>query len=67
MNPGDTCTVLAGDYPERVTISPSQYPGTITYQAQGEVTMQGFNVNSNYITITGFTIIPDSNANDVDG
>jgi hypothetical protein len=58
MAAGDTVTVLAGSYAsERVQVTRSGSSGAmITFQAQGTVTMKGFTVNANYITIRGFYI-----------
>jgi len=57
MAPGDTCTVLAGTYNERVIINRSGTASSmITYQAQGKVTLQGFTVNADYIKIKGFEV-----------
>jgi parallel beta-helix repeat protein len=52
MPAGSIAIVLAGNYPERVRI---QRP-SLTFQAQGEVTSQGFVIQANYITIRGFTL-----------
>ena len=54
---GDTVIVLAGTYNERVYIAKSGASGaSITYQAQGQVVMQGFTIKANYIGIKGFEI-----------
>ncbi len=56
---GDTCSVLAGNYPERVQINQSGLTyNPITYRAFGSVTMQGFTILANAITIAGFQITP---------
>ena len=53
MPEGDTAIVLEGNYPERVYITrPS-----LTFKAQGEVVMQGFSIQADNTTISGFTII----------
>ena len=52
MPSGSTVIVLDGDYPERVTISRSN----LSFQAQGDVTMQGFKVLADNVSISGFTI-----------
>ncbi len=57
MVAGDSTTVLSGDYNERVQITGSGTSGaSITYQAEGTVTMKGFTVQADYITIVGFDI-----------
>ncbi|MBI2757688.1 MAG: right-handed parallel beta-helix repeat-containing protein [Chloroflexi bacterium] len=48
---GDTVTVLAGNYAERVTVNRA-----VVLQAQGTVNMQGFVVSADYVTIKGFTV-----------
>ncbi|GAB4504466.1 MAG: hypothetical protein Fur0043_14600 [Anaerolineales bacterium] len=52
MPANSTVIVLAGDYPERVSV---QRPN-LTFQAQGEVTSQGFAIQADYVTIRGFTL-----------
>ncbi len=58
MVPGDTVIVAAGDYSsQRISITKSgnsTYP--ITYQAQGQVVMKGFNIVANHINIIDFEI-----------
>ena len=64
MAAGDTTIVTAGDYAERVHVTISGAAGApIAYQAEGTVTMNGFTVNANYITVEGFDIsnTPDDN------
>jgi hypothetical protein len=58
LTPGDTVMVNAGDYStQRVKISRSGRSGApITFQAQGQVVMKGFNLVANFITINGFEI-----------
>jgi parallel beta-helix repeat protein len=58
MIAGDTTTVLSGDYStQRVSVTKSGSSGApITYQAQTGVTMKGFAVSADYISIKGFTI-----------
>jgi hypothetical protein len=59
VQPGDTATVLAGTYNERVSVSSSGQNGKpITFQVPAGVTatMQGFEVNANFIQIVGFDI-----------
>ncbi|HUV67651.1 MAG TPA: right-handed parallel beta-helix repeat-containing protein [Sedimentisphaerales bacterium] len=59
---GDSTTVLAGDYSERVKVTRSGAPAaSITYQAEGTVTMKGFTVRADYITIGGFDISDTDN------
>jgi len=63
MVAGDTVTVRAGDYAERVQVSRSGASGAqITFQAEGTVTMRGFTVRGNYVTIRGFDISNTPNA-----
>jgi len=52
MPAGSTAIVLAGNYQERVTIKRPE----LVFQAQGEVSMQGFSIQADDITISGFTI-----------
>jgi len=57
MLPGDTAIVLAGDYQERVQITNSGSSGSpITYRANGLVTMKGFTIQADFITVQGFEI-----------
>ncbi len=57
MVAGDSTTVLAGDYSERVQVTTSGAPGaSISYRAEPTVTMKGFTVNADYINISGFDI-----------
>ena len=57
MVAGDSTTVLAGNYSERVQVTRSGAPAApITYRAEGTVTMKGFTVRADYITIGGFEI-----------
>ncbi len=57
LNSGETCNVLAGSYPEHVTMRKSGSEGSpITFKAVGKVTMNGFTVHADYITIDGFEI-----------
>jgi len=57
LQPGDTCIVHEGVYDERVV---TQEHGTnnalITFRAEGAVTMQGFEVNHDYVRVDGFDI-----------
>jgi len=65
---GDTVTILAGNYDERVIVERSGYSSApIIFQAQGTVVMSGFTVYANDITILGFEITntPDSGKNGV--
>ena len=52
MPPGSTVIVLEGNYPERVTVSRSN----LSFRAQGNVTMQGFKIVADNISVSGFTI-----------
>jgi parallel beta-helix repeat protein len=62
MADGDTVVVLSGEYDERIQITTSGASGApITYQAQGTVTMKGFTVSADYITIEGFDITDTEN------
>ncbi len=58
MVAGDTVFVTAGDYStQRVHITKSGVSGSpITYQAQGQVVMKGFNIVANHINIIDFEI-----------
>src|SRR6202142_4561163 len=57
---GKTILVLAGDYSTQQTNITR--PG-ITFQAEGEVTVKGFQISADHITLKGFTIIDlDDNA-----
>ena len=58
MIAGDTVVVQAGNYAaQRVQVTRSgSSVAMITYQANGTVTMKGFNIQANYITIKGFEI-----------
>jgi len=57
LQAGDTVVVNAGTYNERVRITTSgTASGFITFQAQGAVMMQGFNIGADYIRVTGFEI-----------
>jgi hypothetical protein len=62
MAAGDYCIVLAGDYDERVHVTTSGSSGDpITYWAESTVTMKGFTVKANYITIRGFDVTDTDN------
>jgi hypothetical protein len=68
MGAGDTVIVLAGEYSERVQITTSGSPGSpIIYRAAGVVTMKGFTVRADHITIQDFEITdtPDSSTNGI--
>src|SRR3990172_6517258 len=57
VGPGSTVIVLPGDYPERVQVSRSGAEGSrIVFTAQGNVTMLGFTIKADYISIVGFDI-----------
>jgi hypothetical protein len=57
---GDTVLVQAGIYTEIVneTTSGSDQNNMISYKANGAVTLKGFNLSGNYISIEGFTVTP---------
>jgi hypothetical protein len=64
---GDTITVLAGNYDERIHLSTSGSAGTpITFLADGLVTMHGFTIKADYISIRNFQITDTPNS-DEDG
>jgi hypothetical protein len=66
MSPGDNVVVLAGTYDERVNVSISGGAGKpITYQADAgaRVTMQGFEIDADYVQVVGFDI---TNNNQID-
>jgi len=55
--PGNTVIVLAGHYSERVRITNSGASGArINFQADGKVSMKGFTIIANYISIDGFEV-----------
>ena len=57
MVAGDSVTVLAGNYNERVQVTRSGASDTpITYRADGIVVTKGFTVQADYITIRGFEV-----------
>ena len=57
LGAGDTVMVMAGDYPQRISITKSgSSSAPIIYRAQGQVTMKGFNVGASYVTIDGFEV-----------
>lgn len=57
LTAGQTVLVQAGTYSERVRVTRSGSSGSIiTFQAQGTVVMQGFNVQASYVKIDGFEI-----------
>jgi parallel beta-helix repeat protein len=52
LTAGQTVIVTAGTYSERVKVTRSGSSGSpITFQAQGTVVMQGFNIAANYIKV----------------
>lgn len=53
MPEGSTAIVLEGHYPERVYV----LRPNLTFQTQGEVLMQGFSIQADHTTVTGFTIV----------
>lgn len=52
MLSGETVIIRSGEYGERVKV---ENPG-LTFYAQGNVHVQGFSIQADHITITGFTI-----------
>jgi len=57
MVAGDTVTVNAGTYAERVGVTTSGTAGNfIRYQTNGVVVMQGFRVQASYTQVVGFEI-----------
>lgn len=53
MLPGGVVIIQPGEYEERVNV---QNPN-LTFYAKGDVRVQGFSVQSDHITISGFTIV----------
>lgn len=54
---GSRVIVLAGNYPERVTIKRAKNIGyPLIFEASGRVVMRGFTILTNYVTIKGFEI-----------
>jgi len=67
LSPGGICNVKGGNYPERVHMNRSgQDKAPITFRASGSATMNGFTINANYVTVTGFDISNTPN-DSVDG
>ena len=61
-SPGDTVTVIEGNYPERILVSLSGAIGApIIFQAEGIVTMKGFTINADNITVRNFEISDTEN------
>lgn len=57
LAPGDTVIVRPGSYPERVRVTRSGTPAApLTFQADGTVSLRGFTVLADAVTIRGFTI-----------
>jgi len=57
LNGGDTVIVNAGTYNQRVQVITSGSAGKLlTFQAQGTVVMQGFNIQASCVKLTGFEI-----------
>ncbi len=64
---GNTITVRAGNYDERVRVDKSGSASSpITFQAEGQVTLHGFTIHADYISIRNFEIT-DTPDNDEDG
>src|SRR2546425_3493269 len=54
---GSVVNVAAGTYNERVVVTRSGSPGALmTFQAQGNVVMQGFTIYADYVRVVGFEI-----------
>ncbi|MBU6399568.1 MAG: DUF1565 domain-containing protein [Verrucomicrobia bacterium] len=65
VGPGDTVFVMAGRYPERVTVSASGTAGhPITFQAlpRHAALVGGFDLRASYIRVAGFEITADKPA-----
>lgn len=59
---GDTVVVFEGTYDERVHINtPGATDAPITYRAEGTVTVRGFTVEADNITISGFDVTDTPN------
>ena len=57
LQPGDTALVSEGEYRERIHVTRSGSAGIpITYQAAGNVVMEGFRITADYIRVKGFEI-----------
>src|SRR4051812_1644093 len=58
VKPGDTCLVYPGVYGEHVktAIGGGGKDRRIVFKAQGAVTMQGFDIRHEYVTVDGFEI-----------
>jgi parallel beta-helix repeat protein len=57
LNAGETVVVTSGVYNERVQVSRSGLSGLpLTFQASGNVLMQGFNIQANFVKVVGFEI-----------
>jgi hypothetical protein len=57
MVAGDTATVVAGNYSERVTTARNGASGTpITFRASGNVVMKGFELKHDFIIVDGFEV-----------
>jgi len=57
LNGGGTVIVNAGTYNQRVQVITSGSAGKLlTFQAQGTVVMQGFNIQASCVKLTGFEI-----------
>ena len=68
MVAGDTVTVQAGTYPEKVTTAANGSLGNrIIFQASGAVILYGWQINHGYITVNGFNVRYASSAVGSDG
>lgn len=68
MSAGDSVTVAAGTYPERVSsVRAGTLGNPITFTASGTVTMRGWDINHAYHVVDGFTVRDASNASRNEG
>ena len=57
LSPGDTVTVIEGNFAERIQVSRSgTTEAPIIFQAEGTVTMNGFTINADHIEVKNFEI-----------
>lgn len=63
LAPGDTVSIEAGTYAERVHVTRSGEAGRpVTLQAAGKVVMGGFTITADFVEVTGFEITSYSRA-----
>lgn len=68
MIAGDSVTVAAGSYPERVSsVRAGTLGNPITFTASGTVIMRGWDINHAYHIVDGFTVKYASNASRLEG